>query len=50
MFLSKKDPRRIFLRLTNKFKIDLSDEIILITFHPVTIDIDNEMSKLNTIF
>jgi GDP/UDP-N,N'-diacetylbacillosamine 2-epimerase (hydrolysing) len=50
-FLSKKRSKEeSFLRLTNKFKIDLSDEIILITFHPVTIDIDNEMSKLNTIF
>lgn len=50
-FLSKKRSKEeSFLRLASKFKIDFSDEIILITFHPVTIDIDNEMDNLKIIF
>lgn len=50
-FLSKKRSKKeSFLRLTSKFKIDLNDEIILITFHPVTIDFDNEMENLDVIF
>ena len=50
-FLSKKKSRKeSFSRLISKFKIDIKDEIILITLHPVTIDFDNEMDNLDVIF
>jgi len=50
-FLSKnRSKKSSFLRLSSNFNIDINDKIILITFHPVTIDFDNEMKKIDTIF